>query len=94
MEREPGRDQRCDDDEKANVSKAAVRVFKRRDLHLAGLLEKPDGGSVFVEGRDAGVLADAARSAIRRDTIGGQRPGAVRSFRGPLSTGRAFESGH
>ena len=39
-------------------------------LHLAGLLEKPDGGSVFVEGRDAGALADAARTAIRRDTIG------------------------
>ena len=39
-------------------------------LHLAGLLEKPDGGSVFVEGRDAGALSDAARTAIRRDTIG------------------------
>src|SRR5215467_10260629 len=39
-------------------------------LHLAGLLEKPDGGSVFVEGRDAGALADTARTAIRRDTIG------------------------
>jgi lipoprotein-releasing system ATP-binding protein len=39
-------------------------------LHLAGLLEKPDGGSVFVEGRDAGTLPDAARTAIRRDTIG------------------------
>jgi lipoprotein-releasing system ATP-binding protein len=39
-------------------------------LHLAGLLEKPDGGSIFVEGTDAGVLADAARTAIRRDTIG------------------------
>jgi lipoprotein-releasing system ATP-binding protein len=39
-------------------------------LHLAGLLERPDGGSVFVEGRDAGALADAARTAIRRDTIG------------------------
>jgi lipoprotein-releasing system ATP-binding protein len=39
-------------------------------LHLAGLLEKPDGGSVFVEGRDSGALADAARTAIRRDTIG------------------------
>lgn len=39
-------------------------------LHLAGLLEAPDGGSVFVEGRDAGALPDAARSAIRRDTIG------------------------
>ncbi|HET6184135.1 MAG TPA: ABC transporter ATP-binding protein [Acetobacteraceae bacterium] len=39
-------------------------------LHLAGLLEKPDGGSVFVEGRDAGALADADRTAIRRDRIG------------------------
>jgi len=39
-------------------------------LHLAGLLEKPDGGSVFVEGGDAGVLGDAERTAIRRDTIG------------------------
>ena len=39
-------------------------------LHLAGLLEMPDGGSVFVDGRDAGTLPDAARTAIRRDTIG------------------------
>jgi len=39
-------------------------------LHLAGLLEKPDGGSVFVDGRDAGALGDAERTAIRRDTIG------------------------
>jgi lipoprotein-releasing system ATP-binding protein len=39
-------------------------------LHLAGLLEKPDGGAVVVEGRDAGGLADADRTAIRRDTIG------------------------
>ncbi|HUB44051.1 MAG TPA: ABC transporter ATP-binding protein [Acetobacteraceae bacterium] len=39
-------------------------------LHLAGLLERPDGGAVFVEGRDAGALPDAARTAIRRDTIG------------------------
>ncbi len=39
-------------------------------LHLAGLLERPDGGSVIVAGRDAGSLADAARTAIRRDTIG------------------------
>ena len=37
-------------------------------LHLAGLLEKPDGGWVFVEGRDAGALPDSARTAIRRDT--------------------------
>jgi lipoprotein-releasing system ATP-binding protein len=39
-------------------------------LHLAGLLERPDGGAVLVEGRDAGALPDAARTAIRRDTIG------------------------
>jgi lipoprotein-releasing system ATP-binding protein len=39
-------------------------------LHLAGLLERPDGGAVFVEGRDAGTLPDAMRTAIRRDTIG------------------------
>jgi lipoprotein-releasing system ATP-binding protein len=39
-------------------------------LHLAGLLEKPDAGAVLVEGREAGALADAERTAIRRDTIG------------------------
>ncbi|MBV9247648.1 MAG: ABC transporter ATP-binding protein [Acetobacteraceae bacterium] len=39
-------------------------------LHLAGLLERPDGGAVLVEGRDAGTLPDGARTAIRRDTIG------------------------
>ena len=39
-------------------------------LHLAGLLEKPDGGKVLVSGRDAGALADSERTAIRRDSIG------------------------
>jgi lipoprotein-releasing system ATP-binding protein len=39
-------------------------------LHLAGLLEKPDGGEVFVDGRPAGTLSDDARTAIRRTTIG------------------------
>ena len=39
-------------------------------LHLAGLLEMPDAGSVLVEGRDAGTLPDAARTAIRCTTIG------------------------
>jgi lipoprotein-releasing system ATP-binding protein len=39
-------------------------------LHLAGLLERPDGGSVLVDGIDAGALPDATRTAIRRDTIG------------------------
>ena len=39
-------------------------------LHLAGLLEKPDGGRVFVQGRDAGSLSDAERTSVRRDSIG------------------------
>jgi lipoprotein-releasing system ATP-binding protein len=39
-------------------------------LHLAGLLERPDGGSIFIEGREAGSLSDTERTAIRRDTIG------------------------
>jgi lipoprotein-releasing system ATP-binding protein len=39
-------------------------------LHLAGLLERPDGGKVFVAGRDAGALSDHARTEIRRDSIG------------------------
>ncbi|MCW3475215.1 ABC transporter ATP-binding protein [Limobrevibacterium gyesilva] len=39
-------------------------------LHLAGLLEKPDGGQVLVAGRDAGALSDGERTAIRRDSIG------------------------
>ncbi len=39
-------------------------------LHVAGLLDRPDGGAVLVEGRDAGSLPDAGRTAVRRDTIG------------------------
>lgn len=39
-------------------------------LHLAGLLETPDSGAVLVDGRDAGRLPDAERTAIRRDRIG------------------------
>jgi lipoprotein-releasing system ATP-binding protein len=39
-------------------------------LHLAGLLEKPDGGTVLIEGRDAGALSDTQRTLVRRDTIG------------------------
>ena len=39
-------------------------------LHLAGLLERPDAGTVLVDGRDAGSLPDAERTAIRRDRIG------------------------
>jgi len=39
-------------------------------LHVAGLLDRPDSGAVLVNGRDAGTLPDAARTAVRRDTIG------------------------
>ena len=39
-------------------------------LHLAGLLERPDAGAVWVGGREAGLLADGERTAIRRSTIG------------------------
>jgi lipoprotein-releasing system ATP-binding protein len=39
-------------------------------LHIAGLLDRPDGGTIFVANRDAGALSDGARTAIRRDTIG------------------------
>ena len=39
-------------------------------LHLAGLLEKPDGGAVRINGTDAGTLGDTARTKIRLNTIG------------------------
>ncbi len=39
-------------------------------LHLAGLLETPQDGAVLVDGRDAGRLSDAERTAIRRTSIG------------------------
>jgi lipoprotein-releasing system ATP-binding protein len=39
-------------------------------LHMAGLLEKPDAGQILVGGQDTAALDDAARTAIRRDSIG------------------------
>jgi lipoprotein-releasing system ATP-binding protein len=39
-------------------------------LHMAGLLEHPDDGDVFINGRPTAKLADAQRTAIRRDEIG------------------------
>ena len=39
-------------------------------LHLAGLLERPDAGEVFLAGQAAGTLGDDARTDIRRGTIG------------------------
>ncbi len=39
-------------------------------LHVAGLLDRPDAGSVLVDGVDAGALPDSGRTAVRRDAIG------------------------
>ncbi len=39
-------------------------------LHIAGLLERPDGGEVSVNGRACGGLSDNERTAIRRSEIG------------------------
>jgi lipoprotein-releasing system ATP-binding protein len=39
-------------------------------LHLAGLLEHPDGGEVYINGRPTARLSDTARTAIRRGEIG------------------------
>jgi lipoprotein-releasing system ATP-binding protein len=39
-------------------------------LHIAGLLEKPDGGVVRVGGKDCGRMGDDERTRIRRTTIG------------------------
>jgi lipoprotein-releasing system ATP-binding protein len=39
-------------------------------LHIAGLLEKPDGGDVIVDGRSAGAQGDRERTALRRKFLG------------------------
>ncbi|MBK8009295.1 MAG: ABC transporter ATP-binding protein [Rhizobiales bacterium] len=39
-------------------------------LHMAGLLEHPDGGEVYINGKPTAKLGDSARTAIRRDEIG------------------------
>lgn len=39
-------------------------------LHIAGLLEKPDAGEVYVGRTATAALADAARTALRRSAIG------------------------
>jgi lipoprotein-releasing system ATP-binding protein len=39
-------------------------------LHVAGLLEKPNGGEVFVGQEPTAFMADAARTALRRTRIG------------------------
>ena len=39
-------------------------------LHVAGLLERPDGGQVIIGGRDCGKLSDRERTRVRRTEIG------------------------
>ncbi len=39
-------------------------------LHIAGLLERGDGGEIFVAGEATSKLNDARRTALRRGTIG------------------------
>jgi lipoprotein-releasing system ATP-binding protein len=39
-------------------------------LHIAGLLEHPDHGDVYIEGRSTAILADHQRTRIRRNEIG------------------------
>jgi lipoprotein-releasing system ATP-binding protein len=39
-------------------------------LHMAGLLEAPSGGEIYINGMAASRLPDAERTRIRRDTIG------------------------
>ena len=39
-------------------------------LHIAGLLEQPDGGEVYIDGNATSALRDAERTRIRRTEIG------------------------
>ena len=39
-------------------------------LHVAGLLERPDGGAVMIEGSDCGGLSDEHRTLLRRRALG------------------------
>ncbi|MBK8209989.1 MAG: ABC transporter ATP-binding protein [Rhodospirillales bacterium] len=39
-------------------------------LHVAGLLERPDAGEVFLDGEPCGPLDDDRRTALRRGRIG------------------------
>src|SRR5947199_2483721 len=39
-------------------------------LHVAGLLERPDGGAMLIGGEDCGSLSDERRTLLRRSEIG------------------------
>jgi lipoprotein-releasing system ATP-binding protein len=49
---------------------AASGTGKSTLLHIAGLLEKPDAGEVFVGSTATATLGDPARTALRRTEIG------------------------
>ena len=39
-------------------------------LHLAGLLERPDGGEVYIGGRPTAAMSDSERTRLRREEMG------------------------
>src|SRR5690349_11895620 len=39
-------------------------------LHLAGLLEKPDGGEVFIGSKPTASMGDQERTRLRREDLG------------------------
>jgi lipoprotein-releasing system ATP-binding protein len=39
-------------------------------LHIAGLLERPDSGEIYIDGVECGALPDSERTRIRRTKIG------------------------
>lgn len=39
-------------------------------LHTAGLLEKPEGGQVLLEGQDCVAIGDSGRTRLRREKLG------------------------
>src|ERR1700752_3750066 len=49
---------------------APSRTGKATLLHIAGLLEQPDGGEVYIDQVAPSRLSDAQRTQIRRTDIG------------------------
>ena len=49
---------------------AASGAGKSTLLHIAGLLEQPDHGDVYIDGRATAILPDSERTRIRRLEIG------------------------
>jgi lipoprotein-releasing system ATP-binding protein len=39
-------------------------------LHIAGLLERPDGGEVYIGGQPTAAMSDAERTRLRREEMG------------------------